>query len=114
MSNKISSRKENRKYFIGSLYVDYNIFLIYYNIFLKTKKKPYGNKVTEFYNKEIPKVNSNHTYLAVISLDSALKKDENYHPQVLLKERKYIEKEKMLLGKLLMTYRTLLTKNRSR
>ena len=31
-------------------------------------------------------------YLAVISLDSALKKDDNYYPQVLLKECKYTEK----------------------
>ena len=28
---------------------------------------------------------SNHTCLAVISLDSPLKKDDNYYPQVLLK-----------------------------
>ena len=35
-------------------------------------------KVTDFYDKEIPKVDSNHTYLAVVSLDSALNKDGNY------------------------------------
>ena len=29
----------------------------------------------DFYDKEIPKLDSNHTCLAVISLDSALKKD---------------------------------------
>ena len=29
---------------------------------------------------KIPKVDSNHTCLAVISLDSALKKDKNYYP----------------------------------
>ena len=39
------------------------------------------------------KVDSNHTCLAVISLDSALKKDENCYPQVFLKECKYIEKK---------------------
>ena len=38
-------------------------------------------------------MDSNHTYLVVIRLDSALKKDENYYPQVLLKECKYIEKK---------------------
>ena len=32
-------------------------------------------------------------FLAVISLDSALKKEENYYPQVFLKECKYIEKK---------------------
>ena len=35
---------------------------------------------------------SNHTCVAVTSLDSALKKDENY-PQVFLKECKYIKKK---------------------
>ena len=38
-------------------------------------------------------MDSNHTCLAVISLDSALKKDENYYPQVFLKESKYIKKK---------------------
>lgn len=33
------------------------------------------------------------TCLAVLNLDSALKKDENYNLQVFLKEYKYIEKE---------------------
>ena len=38
-------------------------------------------------------VESNHTCLAIISLDSALTKDENYYPQLFLKECKYIEKK---------------------
>ena len=37
-------------------------------------------------------MDSNHTCLSVISLDSAFKKDENYYLQVFLKESKYIEK----------------------
>ena len=53
-----------------------------------------GNEVTDFFGKEIPDVDSNHTCLAVISLDSALKKKkENYYLQVFLKECKYIEKK---------------------
>ena len=66
----------------------------FYNIhFLKTKIKSHGDEVTDFYNKEIPKVNSNHTCLGVISLDSAINKDGNYYPQVVLKECKYIKKK---------------------
>ena len=42
--------------------------------FLKTKIKSNGDEVTEFYDKKIPKVDSNHTCLAGINLDSALKK----------------------------------------
>ena len=45
--------------------------------FFKTKIKSHGDKVTNFYNKKIPKVDSNYTCLAVISLDSAVKKDGN-------------------------------------
>ena len=39
------------------------------------------------------KVDSNHTCLAVISLKSSLKKDENYLPQMFLKECKHIKKK---------------------
>ena len=62
---------------------------------MKTKIKSHGNKVTDFYDKKIPKVDSTHTCLAIISLDSVLQKDDNYYPQVFLKECKYIEKEVM-------------------
>ena len=44
-------------------------------------------------NKKIPKLDFNHTCLAVISLDSALKKDDNNYPQVFLKECKYTKKK---------------------
>ena len=37
-------------------------------------------------------MDSNHTCLAVINLDSAFKKNENYFSQVFLKECKYIKK----------------------
>ena len=38
-------------------------------------------------------MDSNHTCLAVVGLDSALKKDDNYYLQVFLKECEYIEKK---------------------
>ena len=40
--------------------------------FLKTKIKSHGDEVTDFYYKKVPKVKSNHTCLAVISLDSGI------------------------------------------
>ena len=58
---------------------------------MKTKIKSYGDEFKNFCNREIPNTDSNHTCLAAIFLDSALKKDENYYPQVFLKEYKYIE-----------------------
>ena len=52
---------------------------VYNKHFLKTKIKSYGDEVTDFYDKEIPKADSNDTCLAVISLDSALNKDGTYY-----------------------------------
>ena len=60
---------------------------------MKTKIKSHGDEVTDFYDKKISKLDSNHTCLAVISLDSAFKKDDSYYPQVILKECKYIAKK---------------------
>ena len=60
--------------------------LVYNKIYLKTKVKSHGNEVVEFYDKKTPKLDSNHTYLAVISLDSSLKKNDNSYPQVFSKE----------------------------
>ena len=61
---------------------------VYNKEYLKTKIKSCGDEVTDFYDKEIPKVDSNHTCLALISLDFVLKKDESYYPQIFLKECK--------------------------
>ena len=66
---------------------------VYNKNYLKTKINSHGDEVTDFYDKKIPKLDSNQTCLAVISLDSAPKKDDNYYPQVFLKECKYIEKK---------------------
>ena len=54
---------------------------------MKTKIKPNGDEVPDFYDKTFLKVDSNHICLEVISLDSSLKKDANYYPQVFLKEK---------------------------
>ena len=43
---------------------------------MKTIIKSHGDEVTGFYDKKIPKLVSNHTCLAVISLDAALKFDK--------------------------------------
>ena len=53
--------------------------------YLKIKIKPHGD--------EVRILDSNYTCSAVISLNSALKKDDNCYPQVLLKECKHIEKK---------------------
>ena len=65
--------------------------------FLKTKIKFYGEQAIDFHDKEVPKIGSNCTCFAVISLDSAIKKEENYYPPVFLKDCKYIKKEKKMM-----------------
>ena len=52
-------------------------------VFLKIKIKPQGDEITDFYNKSysyniLSQQISNHTCLAVISFDFALRKDDNY------------------------------------
>ena len=45
------------------------------NVFpIKTKILSYGNKAADFHDKEIPKAGSDYTCLAVINIDSVLKK----------------------------------------
>ena len=73
---------------------EFNSEPVYNKTFLKIKIKFYGGAATYFHDKEIPKASSDYTCLAVITIDSALKRDDNYYPQVFLKEYKYIEKEK--------------------
>ena len=60
---------------------------------LKTKIKSHGDKVTDFPAKNIPNVDTNHTCLAIINFDSALKKKKNYYLKMFLKGCKYIEKK---------------------
>ena len=59
---------------------------------MKTKTKSDCDEVTNFDNKEIPKVDSNHACLAVISNSALKKKNENYYLQVFWKKCKYIKK----------------------
>ena len=56
---------------------------------MKTRIKSHGDEVTDLYDEKFPKVDSNYTCLAVISLDS----EENHYQQALLKECEYIGKK---------------------
>ena len=58
----------------------------------KKKVKSNGDEVTDLYDKEIPKVDSNNTCLTVISMDSAIKKNGNYYMQVFLKDENTLKK----------------------
>ena len=67
--------------------------LVYKEKYLKTKVKSHGDEDTGFCDKEIPKKDYKHTGLVVISLDSAVKKEDKYYLQVFLIECKYTEKK---------------------
>ena len=62
---------------------------VYNKEYLKTKIKSKGDEVTDFCDKKTPMVDSNHTCQPY----SVLQKDDNYYPQVFLKECKYTEKK---------------------
>ena len=64
---------------------------------IKTKLKPYEGRInTDFQGKRIPKENASYKCLSLIMLDSVIKVNKKYHPQVFLEEYKYkIKKSKM-------------------
>ena len=64
-------------------------------MFLKTKLWSYGDETTDFNDREMPMVDCNHGCSALITIDCALKNDEQYYLQVFIKECKYIDKEKI-------------------
>ena len=66
---------------------------VYIKEFLETKIKSHGDEVIDFYDKKVPNVCSNDTCLALITLDSAVKKDDNYYVQMFLKECKCVQKK---------------------
>ena len=45
---------------------------VYNKKILKTKLKSYVDETSDFHNKEIPKASSNHTSVAVMTIDSIL------------------------------------------
>ena len=58
---------------------------------MKTKIKCFGDKATDFHEKEMPKAGSN--CLAVTTIHSALKKEESDYPHVFVKELNTLKKK---------------------
>ena len=74
---------------------EFNSKIVYNKIFLYIQIICYGDRVKDFHVKGILQVDFNNTCLAVISLVSALKKDEVYYLQELLKIVNALKKKKM-------------------
>ena len=65
--------------------------------YIKTKIKLYGDKInTNFQGKKIPKENASYKYLSLVMLDSVIRANQKYYPQIILEECKNeIKKNKM-------------------
>ena len=61
----------------------------------KSKIKSYKDKVnTNFQGKKMPKENLSYKCLSIITLESIIKANKKYYPQILLDECKYEVKNK--------------------
>ena len=62
--------------------------------YIKTKIKIYtGSMVTNFHNKKIPKEKAPCKCLSIIMLDSVIKVNKKYYPQIFLEECKYVQEK---------------------
>ena len=69
------------------------------DFYIKTKVKMYDNKVnTNFQGKETPKGDSSYKCLSLIMLDSVVKVEKKYYPQVFLEECKYIKRKNKMFN----------------
>ena len=62
--------------------------------YIKTKRKIYAdNMITNFHNKKMPKEKAPCKCLPIIMLDSVIKANKQYYPQLCLEECKYVQKK---------------------
>ena len=62
--------------------------------YIKTKIKIYAkNTITNFHNKKMPKEKIPCKCLSIIMIDSVIKANKKYYPQILLEECKYIQEK---------------------
>ena len=62
--------------------------------YIKTKIKMYaGSLITNFHNKKMPKEKAPCKCLSIITIDSVIKPNKKYYPQIFLEECKYIQEK---------------------
>ena len=72
---------------------------MYENKYIKSKKIVYNNRInTNFHDNKIPEDNEYYTCLSVILLNSVLRIDNEYYPQIFLEECKYDAKKKKTMN----------------
>ena len=61
--------------------------------------KIYNDRInTNFYDNKIPEYNEYCTYLSLRLIDSVVKIDNNYYPQICLEESRYAVKKKKIIN----------------
>ena len=71
---------------------------IYDEKYIKTEVKTFNNVInTVFSDNEIPKERNHYSCIAAIKIDSIIKIDKKYYPQVYLEQCKYKEKKRKLV-----------------
>ena len=67
--------------------------------YMKTKVKVYYDRVnTNFQGKETPKRDSSYKCLSLIMLDSVVKVEKKYYPQVFFEECKYVKSKNKIFN----------------
>ena len=70
---------------------------VYDQTYIKTKVREFDGKIkTNFLGNDIPKENIHYTCIACVTIDSVMRMDKKYYPQVYLEECKYrVQKTQM-------------------
>ena len=86
---------------IGLLGIEFDSEPVYgdTDFYIKTKVKMHDNRVnTNFQNKKIPKGDSSYKCLSLTMLDSIVKVEKTYYPQVFLEECKYVKRKNKIVN----------------
>ena len=75
--------------FKNKLKIKFHSEPVYEYKYLKTKVREYDGAIKKVLGKDIPKENMHYTCIACITIDSVMKMDKKYFPQVYFEECKY-------------------------
>ena len=79
----------------NKLNIKFHSQIIYENKYLKTKVRQFDGSIkTNFLDNGLPGENTYYTCFACITIDSVIKMNKKYYPQVYLEECKYKAKKK--------------------
>ena len=74
----------------GKLNIKFHSMPVYDEKYIKAKVREFsGVNKTNFLGDEVPKENMHYTCIACITIDSVMRMEKKYHPQVYLEECKY-------------------------